>query len=605
MRHWYIYIILIVLPLRTAAQDISFKANYPGVVTDGEQFAVSWTVNSGAGDFSEPPFTGFHKLAGPQTSYSSSTQIINGKFSQQTTYTYTYYLQAMNVGKFVISPATIKIKNKEYKSDSLHIEVVKNQVLPQQQQPQGNRTNENQAGTADQTPGTDLFIRLILNRTRVYQGEYIVASVKIYSRVDLSGFNEIKYPDFKGFLKEDLETPQLTSLQRENVNGVIYGTGIIQQFLLFPQITGDITIDPVEVTAMIRQKVGDTDPFFGDFFSSYRNVPEDISSKPIKIKVDPLPEPRPADFSGLVGNINLAASLNKDSVNVNDALNYKITVSGAGNLKIAGTPSLTLSPDIEIYEPKITDNIKNSATGSTGQKIFEFVLIPRHYGEYTVPSVSYTYFDPASKQYHRLTTREFRFYARKIDDQGGAVTVYGGVSKEDVKYVGKDIRFIRSVPGLLKSFSNVLILKKSFLSCYAIALAVFIIILVLRREHIRRNADISAVRNRKAGKVAGKRLRKASDCLKSGAIDQFHEEILKALWGYLSDKLNIPVSELTRSRAVEALHLKGIPEEQTDKLGDLLDKCEYARFAPSGSDAEASQIYSGAMRFIKAVENTI
>ena len=287
MRRWIKYIIFFVIPLRVVAQDISIKVNYPKVVNDGEQFAISWTVNSREGNFSEPPFTGFHKLVGPQTSYSSSTQIINGKFSQQTTYTYTYYLQAMNVGKFTIPPATITIKNKEYRSDSLHIEVLKNQVL--QQQPAGNKTNENKAPSDEQLPATDLFIRLILNRNEVYQGEAIVASLKIYSRVDLSGLNEVKFPDFKGFVKEDLETPQLTSLQRENVNGVIYGTGIVQQFLLFPQITGDITIDQVEISAMIRQKVGDTDPFFGDFFSSYRNVPKVITIKPVRIKVKPLP----------------------------------------------------------------------------------------------------------------------------------------------------------------------------------------------------------------------------------------------------------------------------------------------------------------------------
>jgi hypothetical protein len=603
MRRWIKYIIFFVIPLRVVAQDISIKVNYPKVVNDGEQFAISWTVNSREGNFSEPPFTGFHKLVGPQTSYSSSTQIINGKFSQQTTYTYTYYLQAMNVGKFTIPPATITIKNKEYRSDSLHIEVLKNQVL--QQQPAGNKTNENKAPSDEQLPATDLFIRLILNRNEVYQGEAIVASLKIYSRVDLSGLNEVKFPDFKGFVKEDLETPQLTSLQRENVNGVIYGTGIVQQFLLFPQITGDITIDQVEISAMIRQKVGDTDPFFGDFFSSYRNVPKVITSKPVRIKVKPLPGTRPGDFSGLVGKINLSASLNKDSVNVNDALNFKITISGNGNLKFAGAPSLNLSPDIEIYEPKVTDNLKNSADGTSGQKIFEYVLIPRHYGDFTIPPVTYTYFNPSTKQYQKLSTPEFSFYARKVADQGGALTVYGGVAKEDVKYLGQDIRFIKTLPGLMEKYDNIFIRKRSFISLYTIALVIFIVILILRREHIRRNADISAVRNRKAGKMAGKRLRKASDCLKSGSTDQFHEEILKALWGYLSDKLNIPVSELTRITATESLKINGIPENLIVSLENILDKCEYARFAPSASDAEAPEIYSGAMSFIKSVENTI
>ena len=601
MRNWFIYI-LFITAVQVNAQDIKVEAEYPGVVNEGEQFAVTWRVNSGGGDFSAPPFTGFYKLIGPQTSYSSSTQIINGRFSQVSSYSYTYYLQATTVGKHVIAPAVVRIKNRDYRSDSLFIEVIKEQSVPSSRQ--NNQADENNA-QSDQMPSSDLFIRLNLSRSDVYIGEHIVASVKLYTRMDLGGLNEVKYPDFKGFYKEDLETPPLTSLQRENISGTIYGTGIVQQFLLFPQITGEITIDPVEITAMIQQRVGQSDPFFGDFFSSYRNVPKVIASQPVKINVMPLPGVRPADFSGIVGNISLSASLNKDSVNVNDALNFKITISGTGNLKLAGLPSFKLSPDIEIYDPKISDNIKNSAGGTSGQKTFEFVLIPRHYGEFTIPPVTYTFFNTATRQYEKLSTPEYRFFARRVADQAGGYAVYEGVSKEDVKYLGKDIRYIKTSPGRMARFDRILISRRYFYSIYGFAVLLFLVILFIRREHIRRNADVSIVRNRKAGKVAGKRLQEASKCIKSGHTDKFHEEILKALWGYLSDKLNIPVSELTRSRAVDMLKAKGISDEQVSKLTEILDKCEYARFAPAASDSEVSEIYKVASQFIRNVENIL
>lgn len=602
MKKWYLYLLIFLLPVKMSGQDLTIKAEYPKVVTAGEQFTVMWTVNAGGGEFSAPQLNGFYKLMGPQTSYSSSTQIINGRMSQQTSYSYVFYLQAMNEGKFVIAPAIFRLKNKEYKSDSMYIEVIKDVSARRANQ---NNNADNPVKTNEQVPVTDIFLKLILSRNEVYLGEHIVASVKLYTKIDLAGLNEVKFPAFNGFLKENLETPPLSSLQRENINGTIYGTGLVQQFLLYPQITGEINIEPVEITALIQQKTGQTDPFFGDFFSSYQNVPKVIISQPVKIKVKPLPGTKPDDFSGVVGEIKIDASLNKDSVNVNDALNFRIAVTGTGNLKLAGSPVLKLSPDIEVYDPKVSDNIRNSANGTTGQKTFEYVLIPRHWGDFTIPSVSYTFFNTAKKIYEQLSTKEFHFYARKGADQGGTVTVYGGVSKEDVKYLGKDIRFIKATSESLKKSDNIIVTKRSFLSLYGFALLLFLVILFIRREQIRRNSDLSLVRNRKAAKIARKRLQQASKCLKSAALDKFYEEILKAIWGYLSDKLNIPVSELTRNNAFESLREKGIDDEQINSLSVILDKCEFARFAPSSSDTEASEIYSGTLNFIRSVENLI
>jgi len=598
------YYLLFLISLGINGQDVIVDAEYPSVVQAGEQFTIQWRVNAGGGDFSAPPFTGFIRLMGPQTSYSSSTQIINGKMTHETSYSYLYYLQADTEGKYVLAPASVTIKNKTYYSDSIRIEVVGGNA-PQPQVQHGANIQQQQAAQSSPPGGGQVSLDLIVSRREVFIGEPVAATVKLYTRVNLSGINEIKYPPFTGFLKTDLETPPLSSLRQENINGTVYGTGVIQQFLLYPQMTGEITIDPVQITVLIQQRTGRSDPFFGDFFSSYTTVPQAVASRPVKISVKPLPGTKPADFSGIVGKINIKASINKDSVNVNDAVNYKITISGAGNLKLAGIPDLKLPPDIEIYDPKVTDDIKNSINGASGQKVFEYLLIPRHHGDFVIPPLSYSYFNTSTGKYDRLATPEFRFHARKGSGQSSEITVFGGVSKEDVKYLGKDIRFIRKDPGKLVKPGVQIITNNSFYLAYVIALLLFLIILFVRREHIRRNSDIAAVKNRKAGKVAVKRLKVASICLKKGETKRFYKEIHDALWAYLSDKLSIPVSDLTRNSAVSALQEKGIDAEKIDNLTQILDKCEYAIYAPASSGSEVSAIYDEASRFIRSVENSI
>lgn len=606
MKKIILYSLLLILTSALGAQNIEFTVDYPSVVSNGQQFSVTYNVNTGGGEFSAPSFSPFYKLMGPQTSYSSSTEIYNGRMTTRTSYSYVYYLQAMKAGSFSIAPAVFTYKGKEYRTDSMKIEVTGSGSGSS-----AGKSSQKQAGNVQddidenvETSG-DIFVNLSLSRKEVYVGEPILATVKLYTRVDLSGINEIKYPSFNNFLKSDIETPPLTSLQQENLNGKMYGTGVIQKFLLYPQVTGELTIDPVQITVLAQQKSGQSDPFFGDFFASYQTVPKAIASKPVKINVKSLPGSKPDDFSGVVGKLEMKATLNKDSVNVNDAVNFKITITGSGNLKIASAPSLKLPPDIEVYDPKITEDIKTGTSGASGSKTFEFLLIPRHYGVFTIPPITYSYFNTASGKYETLTTNEYSFYAKKVDDSQSGITVFGGVAREDVKYLGKDIRFIKNESGKLLKAGRVLIMERSFYAAYVFSFLAFMLILFVRREHIKRNSDLSLVRNRKAGKVAVKRLHAASMCLKNQQIDKFYEEILKALWGYLSDKLNIPGSNLTRTTASEALLTKGISEDRITALNSMLDSCEYARFAPSASGSEAEKIYAEASEFIKSVENTI
>jgi hypothetical protein len=586
-----IYILFFTITYAATAQDIDLTVDYPRVVSAGQSFSVEYNVNAGGGEFTVPPFTGFSKLMGPQTSYSQSTENVNGKITRKTSYSYTYYLQALKPGKFVISPAVFTLKNRDYRSDSLRIEVVADAAQA------GNGKEGSSSG--------DLFVNMLLNRREVYVGEPVTATVKLFTKVDLQGINEIKYPSFNNFLRTDIDTPPLTSLQEENVDGSIYGTGIIQKFLLYPQVPGEVLIDPVQITVLVQQRSGSSDPFFGDFFSSYQTVPKTIASKPISVRVKPLPGSKPDDFSGIVGNLDINASLGSDSVNVNEALNFRITINGSGNLRIASPPKINLPPDLEVYDPKITDNLKNGSSGTQGSKSFEYLIIPRHHGSFSIPPVTYSFFNTNTGRYETLTTEEFTFHARRTDNQASGVTVFSGISKEDVKYLSKDIRFIKSTTEKFETPGRVLTASRWFYSLYGISFLAFMIILFVRKEHVRRNSDLSIVRNRKAGKVAGRKLHTAESCLKNNQIDRFYEEILKALWGYLSDKLNIPMSELTRVNAISALRARSVDDELTATLNTILDTCEYARFAPSASGTEAEIIYDGASKFIRSVENTI
>jgi hypothetical protein len=605
MKRALLYFIFITLAVKVFPQEVTIVAEYPTAVEAGNQLSITWTVNSDGGEFVAPSFDGFIKLLGPQTSYSSNTQLINGKFSHQIANSFTYYLQAVNAGKFEIPPATYTLKGKTYKSEPVRIEVVAGASQPQQNNQPANN-NAPQASSRPEYAGTDIFLELQMNKKEVYLGEAIPVRVKIYTKISLAGVSEIKYPSFTNFLKTDIETPQQSSNTQESINGVIYVSGVVQQFLLYPQVAGEFTLDPVQVTVLVQQKRGSSDPMFGDFFSTYENVPRAVLSKPVKVNVRPLPGVKPDIFSGVVGSLNLKASLSKDSVNVNDALNFRMTISGNGNLKLASAPRLKLSPDVEVYDPKIIDEISNSITGSSGRKTFDFLLIPRHYGDFTIPSVAYSYFNSSSGKYEKLETGEFHFHVAKGNEQvAPGLTVYGGLSKEDVRYVGKDVRFVKNSPGKLVRSSEILISKRAYYMIFVLSLVIFLSFLFVRREHIRRNADSNAVRNRKAGKVAAKRLREASECLKRNETDRFHEEILKAIWGYLSDKLNIPGSELTRINAVSALTERGINEEVINKLTEILDYCEYARYAPSSVTEKPEDIYTGASNFISAVENSI
>jgi len=591
--------------LTSAAEDkYHISASAPETVTLGRQFRVVFEINTRSGKFIPPDFSNFDILMGPSTSYSQSTEIINGKISSHISYTYTYILQPKTVGTFTIAPAKLKIKGQVIESNALKITVVKGAASPAAQ---GNApaAGSSQSKITTTSSNSGLFVKVLVDKTRVYQGEAVVVTVKIYSRVNLTGLEEVDIPEFNGFLKQEIPTPELRSLQREYINGVAYGTGVIQRYLLFPQTTGDIKIDPAKVVCLVRERVHiSSDPFFDDFFGNYRTVRKTILSNRVTIHVDPLPAGAPPGFKGAVGTFGLDASVDKTTLKANDAVTLKVKISGNGNLKLIEPPKVEFPPDFETYDPKITTRINNTVHGETGYKQFEFLMIPRHAGKYRIPSVEFSYFDPSSKAYKILKTPAFTLNVLKGDQTETGQVIAGG-GQEALKYLGKDIRYIYSKPIKLKPAGYTLFGTWKFYLVYILSLFFFLLTIIIRNRYLKSKGDIQRVRNRKANKMARKRLKTAGQFLKKENQSGFYEEVLKAVWGYLSDKLSLPLSDLTRETAAETLKKQNVEKDTIEKLIRVIDQCEFARYAPESSTGPMDKLYEEAVSVISELEEKL
>ncbi|MBE0679911.1 MAG: protein BatD, partial [Bacteroidales bacterium] len=451
-----------------------------------------------------------------------------------------------------------------------------------------------------------ISLRLILGTREVYVGQPVTATLKLFTRTNLSGINDLRYPDLKGFLREDIETPPLRSLESEVIDGVQYGTGILQRFILYPQISGDIRIDPVEITAMVQQRSNVRDPFFDDpffdnFFSGVSTVPQKVATQPVTIRVKPLPTPRPADFYGAVGSFELTSSLSAMQAEVNDAITLTVTLKGSGNLNLAGEPLINFPHGIEKYDPNTTVKSTGSASGS---KTFEYLLIPRNTGSFDIPPVSYTVFDPRQEKYVTLRTGGYSVTVTGTPGQSEAAgPAY--IPGADVRYLGQDIRFIRNGSGGLTLTAAPLVATTYYWLWFALALFITAVVLLFRREQMKRNADIAGVRNRKAARNARQRLARANTLLKSGKTELVNSEIAKALWGYLSDKLSIPLSELNREKCYAALGARKAGGELITELDLILSATEYSQYAPKSEGESPAGLYRRAAALIGRLDNVL
>ena len=600
----FILFITNLLSVQMTGQDIEFLAYArPRVLRVGEQFNLVYEINANVSNLEIPNLADFQLLAGPSTSSSTSIQMINGKTTKTVQYTYNYYLRAQKEGTFTIAPARAKYKGKTYESNSLTVEVVGSAASQQQSQAVPGQSQQQTSDQANVQSGDDVFVRLHVDKHSAYLGEQIIAWVKIYTKIQLSGLSQgYKGPEFTGFYKQPVEIPQLTNLEAENVDGEIYYTGTIQKVVLYPQKTGEITIEPFDLGVTIRQQVRSRSrSFFDDFFGpTVQDIPRSLTSKAVKIRVKPLPV-KPQSFTGAVGNFSLQSSVDKNTLRTNEALTYKVTITGNGNIKLVDEPNVSFPPNIEQFEPKTVVNQTNELSGT---KTFEYVLIPRYAGEYKIPPFEFTYFDPLKGRFMALMSEEYTINVEKGNEDTTSVIVTG-LSKEDFRLLGRDILFIKNKPFRLFREGKIIFGQPYFYMIYGISFILFLSLVILRREAIKRNANISLVRNRKANRMAGKRMRKARTYLKQNNQDAFYEEVMKALWGYLGDKLTIPVAELSRDKSQDVLKQKKVDHALVESIYALLENCEYARFAPPAGESDMQKLYRDAVKLISKLEQKL
>jgi hypothetical protein len=581
-----------------SAQNVQFTAQAPKVVEAGEQFELVFSANGEPTEFLVPKMTDFRILFGPSTSQSSSTQWINGKVTSSSTYSYSYVLIVSKPGKYIIGSAEVTVGGKKYKSNPVTIEVIGSSSGASQQGNSSAGTGSGQDNTVSEKVSTDgdIFIRVIIDKKNVYLGEYLTASVKLYSKANISSIDNVTFPAFDGFFKQDIETPPIRSLERETVNGEIYGTGIIKKFILIPQKTGELKIEPMTMDLSIQQQVKNRRrSVFDDFFGpSVQNIPQKLKSKTISVNVKALPGGKPDSFNGAVGRFTMDAKTDKTTAKTNDAITLKVTISGTGNIKLLEAPKINFPPDFDSYDPKVNLNTGVADGGVSGSKTFEYLIVPRNPGEFRIAPLSFTYFDVNAGQYKTITSKEFVFNIEK-GEQSQATTVVSGLSKEDVKYIGKDIFFIKTGDFGLSPLYESMYTNFWWYLIYIIGMVTFVAIVWVWRRNIKINSNMALVKNRRADKFATKRLKQAKIHLDARENEKFYEELLKGIWGYLSDKLNIPLSELSRENAREMLEKQNLAPEIIQDFLQLVDNCEYARYAPPSEDNAMQHDYDKAI----------
>lgn len=589
-----------------AADKVRFVAEAADVVVSGDQVRLVFTVNSqDIKDFRAPSIKGFDVLMGPSRSQQSSIQIINGKRTSNSSTAFTYILLAGSPGTYTIPAASVEVNGEKVFSNAISIK-----VLPQDQNSgnSGNNGGGSASSSRSQAAGSrisanDLFITATASKTTVHEQEAILLTYKVYTVVNLRQlYGEM--PDLKGFHTQEVELPQQKTFTLEHYKGRNYNTTVWSQYVLFPQQTGKLEIPSITFDGVVAQQTVSDDPFDAFFNGGgYVEVKKKITTPKVVINVQPLPA-KPAGFSGAVGEFKLASSINATDVKTNDAVTIKLTLSGTGNMKLIGTPEVKFPQDFEIYDPKVTDDYKLTNSGLTGTKTFEYLAIPRHAGNFSIPAVEFTYFDLKSNSYKTLKTEAYNLKVAK--GQGNADQVISDfTNKESVKMLGKDIRFIKLGDSSLRPKGDFFFGTVGYYLCYLIPLLLFVVFAVIYRQKALENANVAKVKTKKANKVATRRMKLAGKLLAENKKNEFYDEVLKALWGYISDKLSIPVSQLSKDNIEAELTNYGVQEALIAEFIGVLNECEYARYAPGNENEAMDKVYSASVEVISKMENSI
>ena len=584
----------------------SIKVETHNVVAVDESFNITFIIegeNSPSG-FSWTSGDDFSVLWGPQQGRSTSMQIINGKTTKSSQTTYTYVLKPLKAGKFTMPQATAMVKGKEITSQPVTIEVVASSdgnSSARQSQPAQQTQRQQQAGVVSDE---DIFLRVSLSRSNVVVGEPITATIKLYQRVNIAGFESAVFPTFNGFWSQETEAPSNIEFARETYDGKIYNSALLRKFVLIPQQQGSITIDPAELVCLVQMRVSSPGTsIFDGFFDDYRTVRKKVVSKPLTVNVSPLPSGAPASFGGGVGQFTMSAKLSKDSLKTHEAASLMITLSGNGNVSLLEAPKVSFPPDMEVYDTKVSEKVDKG--GLAGSKFYEFPFIPRSYGDFTIEPIKYSYYDVDAKKYVTLETSPITFSVAKGNETETVGTLVPGVVQKDVRNLGSDIRFINTKDPLLSPKGEFMVGSGLFWILLIIIVLAAVAGYAAQRKYAARRADVAGTRNRKATKMALKRLQLAGTFLKQNLYTAFYEELHKALLGFVSDKLNVPVSELSKDRIAEMFTASGVAESHIEAFIGILDACEFARYAPDSGNEAMTAHYNAAVDVISSIDSNM
>lgn len=594
------------IAFRALADDkATFTASAPDAVAVGDQFRLSYvvTTQNNVRDFRAPAIKAFDVLMGPMRSQQYSRNMVNGKSTTSSSITFTYTLMATKEGTYTIPGATLQVEGNQLISNSVTIK-----VLPADQsgalesgEPRGSKSTQ----SGNSIGASDLFITGTVSKTSVYEQEALLLTYKIYSAVDLRSFDNIKLPDFKGFHSQEVELPANRKWGLEHYQGRNYQTTVYRQFVLFPQQSGKLTINAARFDASIAKATQVIDPFDAFFNGGgFVEVKKTLLTPTITLEVKPLPAGKPEGFSGGVGEFSITSTLSNTQVKTNDAITLKVAISGTGNLKLIATPEVKFPDEFEVYDPKVENKSRLISTGLSGSKVIDYLAIPRNAGTFKIPPVTFSYFDLKSKSYKTLSTQPYTLDVLK-GEGNASQTIANFTSKEELKVLNEDIRFIKQHRVSLHKRGDYFFGSAAYWTIYLLAGVAFIFFVLLYRRQIAANANLARMRTKKANSVAVRRLKMAGRLLAENKKEPFYDEVMKALWGYISDKLNIPLSRLSKENIREELQRYGVDAALTDEFIHTLNQCEFARFAPGNDNQAMDNVYNHSLEVIGKMEKII
>lgn len=611
MRRLLAFIVVFLAALAVLSAQNTLRVEAPNVVAADEQFTVTFILEgeNSPSEFNWDQGNDFQLVWGPQTGRSTSVQIMNGKRTKSSQFTYTYILMPKQAGKFTLASAHAKVKGEELSSSEVTVEVVADASSGGSSSAQpssgARQSSDNVASIAD----SDLFLKLNVDRNNVVVGEPVSATIKLYQRVNIAGFEDARFPAFNGFWSQEVAAPTNIEFKRENYDNKIYNTAVLRSYILIPQQTGTITIDPAELVCLVNIRVASSGgaSIFDGFFDDYRTIRKRISSEVQKINVSSLPSGAPASFGGGVGDFKLKVQAGKDSLSTHEASSVVVTISGKGNVSLLGAPKVKFPADFEVYDMKVSEKMTPGSGGTSGSKIYEFPFIPRSHGDFVLEPVQYSYYDVNTGKYVTLVSDPVNISVKKGKNQEVSSSGFSvpSVNRQGVKSLGEDIRYIHTKVPVLSSKGKFFVSSSVFPVLIILILVSGLIIWLAVRRYAARQADIVGMKTRKATKMAMRRLKLADNYLKQNLYSAFYEELHKAILGFISDKLNIPVSELSKEKISETLCESGVDSGLAASLIGIIDACEFARYSPDSGNEAMQGHYKEALDVISSIDSSM